>query len=901
VGLAAGTRLGPYEVLTPLGQGGMGEVYKARDTRLDRTVAIKILSTSMSSSSEARRRFEREARIISQLSHPHICALFDVGEAPDPESRLATAEPVQFLVMELVEGETLAERLARGALPLAQALRYGIEIADALDKAHRHGTTHRDLKPANVMVTGSGIKLLDFGLASGTAPLLRGATISAVDTAAVPAHLTQEGTIAGTLQYMSPEQLQGQPADARSDIFALGAVLYEMLTGRKAFDAGTPVAIAASILHDEPPPVTSIDAALPPALDPLVRISLAKDPERRWQTAHDIALQLAAIGEQSASRPAQLVTLPDRPRTMRRSWILAGAALLAGVVALLAAVWLRPRPSSSMASLPIRFSIPPPAGGAFSDSVETVGIALSPDGSQLAYLAADASGAQRVWLRPLSAVDARAVAGTEGARTVFWSPDSRSIAFFAGDKLKRLDVPDGAPVTITDVPDIRAVGTWGDGQILFSAVPAGIYRVSTDGGPPALEVAPDPSRNEAGVTFPSFLPDGRRYLYLVRHFDSTGSVMLAGSGQPAREILAVTSNAQYVEPGFLVFSREGTLVAQRFDADNARVVGEPFPIAEPVRYFVSTGVATFSTSRTGVLVYQAHLERGRLVWLDRSGREVGAIGEPTGYSRVRIAPDGQRIVFDRAHPRLGSYDLWMVTERGVEQRLTSDRVSEFGGVWLPDASALIFSARTPPHLFRKELTTGTEEDLLPAPAFQLAEDVSPDGRLLLFTQRTARGNFDIWTLPLSGDRRPSALLETPYDEASVRFSPDGRYIAFASDELGRYEVYVSPYPPTAAGIRVSTGGGWLPRWSRDGHELFYIAGDHRLVAVPVRTGPTLVVGDPQPLFAIKSATLWSDPKPNSGWPDFDVAPDGRRFLAIVPQPANEQPLTAVLNWLNQNR
>ena len=533
----------------------MGEVYKARDTRLDRTVAIKILSTSMSSSSEARRRFEREARIISQLSHPHICALFDVGEAPDPESRLATAEPVQFLVMELVEGETLAERLARGALPLAQALRYGIEIADALDKAHRHGTTHRDLKPANVMVTRSGIKLLDFGLASGTAPLLRGATISAVDTAAVPAHLTQEGTIAGTLQYMSPEQLQGQPADARSDIFALGAVLYEMLTGRKAFDAGTPVAIAASILHDEPPPVTSIDAALPPALDPLVRISLAKDPERRWQTAHDIALQLAAIGEQSASRPAQLVTLPDRPRTMRRSWILAGAALLAGVVALLAAVWLRPRPSSSMASLPIRFSIPPPAGGAFSDSVETVGIALSPDGSQLAYLAADASGAQRVWLRPLSAVDARAVAGTEGARTVFWSPDSRSIAFFAGDKLKRLDVPDGAPVTITDVPDIRAVGTWGDGQILFSAVPAGIYRVSTDGGPPALEVAPDPSRNEAGVTFPSFLPDGRRYLYLVRHFDSTGSVMLAGSGQPAREILAVTSNAQYVEPGFLVFSR----------------------------------------------------------------------------------------------------------------------------------------------------------------------------------------------------------------------------------------------------------------------------------------------------------------------------------------------------------
>ena len=791
--------------------------------------------------------------------------------------------------MELLQGETLADRLVKGALPLEQTLRYGLEIADALDKAHRQGIVHRDLKPANVMVTKEGVKLLDFGLAKAFEPPVAAVGQSALETTPKPGGLTEEGTFLGTLQYTSPEQLEGRPADARSDLFALGMLLFEMTTGRKAFAGSSHVALASAILHQQPPAISSLNPTLPAPLDRLVRSCLAKDPDDRWQTAHDVGLQLAAIADEGQAMPAAVD--PRGARTMIWvPWLVAGVAAM-----LVVGLWLRPRPGTAPPPS-VRFAIPPPAGGAFSDTVETLCIALAPDGSQLAYVASDARGERRVWLRPMTAVDSRAVPGTEGARAVIWSPDGRSIAFFVEDKLKRLDLPDGAPVTLSDVPNVRVSATWGSADIVFSAIPGGLYRVPAGGGAAVIERAPNRAGGELAISWPSFLPDGKRFFYLSRDGTGDGVVMVAEVGKPARQVLPAVSNVEYVDPGFVVFSKEGTLVAQPFDAATARVTGEPFAIAEPVRYFFSTGATTFTTSRTGVLVYQSHAEQGRLAWLDRSGREVSVVSQSASHNRVRLSADGRRVLFDRARARLGSLDLWVFdSDRGVEQRLTSDRLSEFGPAWLSQ-EAVVYSGGVPPHLFRKNLVTGVEEEVLHAPSFSLVEDVSPDGKTLLFTQRTARGNFDMWTLPLVGPPKPSPLQQTPFDETSARFSPDGRYIAYASDESGTYEVYIAPFPMTGGTTRVSTSGGALPRWSRDGHELFYLTGDLHLVALPVRTAPSLILGRPDPLFVVKSALKWDTAKPTNGWSDFDVSLDGKRFLASVPQPANQQPLTAVLNW-----
>jgi eukaryotic-like serine/threonine-protein kinase len=884
VQIASGARLGPFEILGQLGAGAMGAVYKARDTRLDRFVAIKVVTVDVSLTPEARARFEREAKTISQLTHPHICTLYDVGHDSD----------VEFLVMELLDGETLAARLARGPLPMEQTLRCGVEMADALHAAHRQGIVHRDLKPANVMLTRTGVKLLDFGLAKAAAPFVHEHQGDA-ETAMGVAQVSQEGTIAGTLQYMSPEQLEGRPVDARSDLFAFGAVMHEMVTGKKAFTATSPIALASAILHDQPPALRSIQPTTPSVLDRLVRLCLAKDPDERWQTAHDVKLQLIAALEKDTSAPGGVA--PAAPFAARIPWIVAGLAILLAIGAA-GMLWMRsPASSREAPNRVVRFPIAPPVGGAFSDTVETRCVAISPDGSQLAYVAEDANGERRVWIRALSSVDPRPVPGTEGARAIMWSPEGRSLAFFVGDKLKRLDPPDGAAVTISTVPDVRVMGTWGRDDILFAAVPGGIYRVPVAGGAPALERAADRTANAVSVLSPWFLPDGRRFLYLARRPDGNGSVMLGEIGKTGSvAVLDETTNAQYVDPGYLVFAREGRLLGQRFDLSRARVVGEPFPIAEPVRYFLSTGAASFATSRSGALAYQSHTEQSRVVWLDRAGKEVGSVGDAAGHSRVRISRDGRRVLFDRSRPNIGTLDVWLLdTERGVEQQVTTDRFSETAGVWV-SADAIVFSGGTPPHLMRRNLSTNAEDLILPPPGFQLTEDVSPDGKTFVFTQRTPRGDFDIWTMPIDPPGKPSPFVETPYDEWSVRFSPDGRYLAFASNESGRYEIYVAPFPFTGGKTRVSPAGGWLPRWSRNGRELFYIAADLRLVAVPVRLAPSLVLGSSQPLFPVKRATEWIDAKPNVGWPDYDISLDGTRFLAIVPGPANQQPLTAVLNW-----
>jgi Tol biopolymer transport system component len=876
--LAPGSRLGRYEIVAPLGAGGMGEVYKARDTRLDRAVAVKILPPRLSSSVDARERFEREAKVISQLSHPHICALYDVGQQDGTE----------YLVMELLEGETLAARLEKGPLPIPQVLRLGVEVADALDKAHRQGIVHRDLKPGNVMLTASGAKLLDFGLAKALPPPLAPDGLSQSPTVSAAADLTREGALLGTFQYLAPEQLEGRPADARSDVFAFGVTLYEAATGRKPFVGASYPTLASAILGGEPPPISTVRMGSPPALDRLVRTCLVKDPERRWQTAHDVGLQLAAMAEERSSAPA-----PEgpAPRPARFRWLPWAVAALALAVATVTALHRTRAPADAVA-MPIRFSVPPPPGRTFVESYETVLFALSPDGSNLAFVAREPKGSDRLWLRPLSEVGARPLEGTDGAATVFWSPDGRSLAFVADGKLKRLDLPGGTPIPVCDVPrSIGLCGTWGrNGQILYGwAGNTSLYRVSMAGGKPEEAVR---AKTGEALGWPRFLPDGERFLYLAYHPGiGGGELMLAGPGVEPRPVVAMASTFDYVDPGYLVFVRDGTLLGQRFDPVPGGVSGEPFAIAEHVHYFLSTGRATFAASRSGVLAYASESDRARLVWFDRSGRELGDAGAPSNYSRLRLSPDDREVLFDRAQPGTGTFDLWSLDlARGIETRLTSDPGTEIGPLWLPGGKSLAFSAARggAPHLFRKNLVTGAEEELVPESMIQIANDVSPDGRSLAFTERTEKDSFDVFLLPLSGERKKSPLLHSPFSEADLRFSPDGRFVAFDSDESGRSEVYVAPFPGAAERTRVSNGGGGLPRWSRSGRELFYLSADGHVVDVPVRTTPALEVGRPIPLFAIGGHGFWSE---------FEVSSDGRRFLAVVPTViAEEQPLTVLVNW-----
>ena len=863
--LTAGTRLGPYEIVAPIGAGGMGEVYRARDTRLDRAVAIKVISPGLASSPDARQRFEREARTISQLSHPHICALFDVGEMPNAESQI----PNPYLVMELLEGETLAQRLVSGALPLELTLRYATQIADALDKAHRAGIVHRDLKPANIMITKAGVKLLDFGLAKAVTPLSP-VTLSA-ETIAAPGPITGRGVIAGTVQYMAPEQLDGRAADARSDVYAFGAVLYEMATGMPAFR-------------------TALAAVEPEPLDRIMRGCLATDPDERWQSAHDVVLQLRAINAAPATQTALSSATPPRRRGWLRvlPWAIAIASMAAAIAAL-----VRPHSEAALPSASVvRFSVPPPPGGTFFDNFENVPLALAPDGKQMAFVASDASGVQRVWVRALSDADPRSLAETDGATSVMWSPDSRSVAFFATGKLKRLDLPAGAAVTLCDVRGSGLSGSWGrNDQILFASVAGdAIYQVPAGGGTPATAMKPDRARGELRILFPWHLPDGQRFLYSARQVDG-GAVMLAEPGKPPRQVLPDASNAQYAEPGYLVFVREGTLVAQRFDASRAELQGAPFSIAASVRYFYSTSAARFATA-SGALVYHSYLDQDRMTWVDRTGRENGDVGPRGVYISMRISPDGGRVLFSLAQPRIGTFDLWLTDlARGGEQRLTSDPTSEVNGVWQSDGRGVFFSADRggPPHVFHKDLRTGTETEIVPAGGLQSPEDVSRDGGTLVYTDRTQEGLRRLWALALGPNGQKIAL--PPSGASQVRFSPNGRQMAFTSSESGKNEVYVAPYPATGEKTLVSTSGGSQPRWSRDGLELFFITPDRQLAAVTVPPTPAAKLGSPRLLFALPGRRSWKD---------YDVAPDGKRFLAIVTKVrGDEQLLTVVLNWTSE--
>ncbi len=996
--LTAGARLGPYEIVNALGAGGMGEVYRAHDTRLDRTVAIKVLASSLAADPQFRERFEREARSIAALNHPHICVLHDIGRAapsprPSParaggegaganmaDAASAGAEPVDFLVMEYLEGETLAARLAAGPLPAADVIRYAIQVADALDKAHRRGIVHRDLKPGNVFLTRSGgpsgpliAKLLDFGLAkaAGHSPA-PGAGATAVGPAAspplvptalptTPASLTQHGTILGKYHYMAPEQLEGREADARSDVFAFGAVLYEMATGRKAFTGKSTISVMAAILEHDPPPISAIHdrpSEFPPEFERLVRTCLAKDPEDRWQTARDVARELAWIEERMRAKPAPTGVVPGAvaraqggdvqaeahaasiPGPVPRRRVLLGSVLglVTGVVLAALAGWIAMTLSPDEPAQPMRFAIALPQAQPLNPSGADRNVAISPAGTHIVYRA---GGAQPLLVvRAIDQLEAQPLAATEGARIPFFSPDGRWIGFFAtGGELKKVSVTGGPAITLCRFTGGPRGASWGDDDTIVFATAdasAGLSRVAGGGGEPKALTKPAAAKGEGDHLFPSVLPGSRAVLFTItasgdQPENSQVAVLDLTTGQ-SRTLVPGGSHAEYVAPGYVVYAAFGSLRAVRFDLDRLEVTSDPVPVVEQVMTS-GTGAANYAVSRAGALVFIPGSMSGMggaarsLVWVTRQGREEPLKAPPRAYVTARLSPDGTRVALD---VRDQEQDIW-VWDLGRETltRLTFDSGPDMFPVWTPDGRRIVFSsvrARGALNLYWQAADgTGAVERLTTSPNQQNASSMTPDGSRVVLTE--AAGTADIVALTLgsppvsaaatqpgpppaaspsgaaTGDRL-EVLVRTAFAEISPQVSPDGRWMAYASNESGRSEVYVRPFPQVNSGRwQVSTGGGIKPVWARSGRELFYLDGSNQLISAPVQTmGGTFVAGNPTKLLEGRYFVGAPQVQP------YDVSPDGQRFLMIKESAASEQTpnaapasLVVVLNWVEELR
>jgi serine/threonine protein kinase len=877
--LAPGTRLGPYEILAPLGAGGMGEVYRAVDPRLDRTVAIKVLSPQLAATPELRARFEREARAVSALSHPHVCALYDIGSQDD----------VVFLVMEYLEGETLARRLERGPLPTIELLGRGAEIADALDRAHRAGIVHRDLKPGNIMLTKGGAKLMDFGLARTTGLATAAGEDSASPTLSQP--LTAEGTIVGTFQYMAPEVLEGREADARSDLWALGCVLYEMATARKAFQGRSQASLISAIMSAEPPSPTTLAPLTPPALEQLIRACLAKDPEERVQTAHDVKLELGWIAE-GGSRAGVPTAVATRRRSRERlAWTLAVAGLAVAIVALGSLLLRRSEPPRV-----VRFDVRLPRG--------TTSISwprVSPDGQTLAFLAYDSTGVQRLWIRPVNAVKAHPLEGVEGGARPFWSPDSRYLAFIAEGKLRKIPVAGGPAIHICDAPG-GADGTWGKSDwILFDGSPGDSIRgVPASGGIPRAITFIDHAHGEAGHAWPFFLPDGRHFLFVALGIGGVEVIRMGTLGSKESRAVGQTENrAEYALPGYLVYANGVTLMAQPFDVGSARTTGEPVPVGENI----GGNVGDFSVSSARVLAYRStdSQEQARLLWVARDGHLLREAAPPGFYEGVALSPDETRVALTIATEQPPTRDIWVRDLiRGVSSRLTFDPGDEIAPVWSPDGSHLAFAKvrSGEMRLYVKAASgVGTEDSLAHTPgSYEAPFQWSGATNTIVFARISTSMQWDIWVMPADGRQAPRPFLQSPFREYWGRLSPDGRWLAYASNESGHDEVYVVPYPGPGGKWQISTAGGNFPQWRADGKELFFQGADQSIMAVDVRAGATFEVGAPKPLFKI--------PLTAGGYQGYRwaVSRDGQRFLVNTPSGAVAAGhFIVVTNWTAELR
>jgi eukaryotic-like serine/threonine-protein kinase len=879
--LSVGTILGHYEIVAPLGAGGMGEVYRATDRRLDRTVAIKILPASIAADPASKQRFEREAKTISSLNHPNICVLHDIGHQ----------DGLDYIVMECVEGESLAKRLEKGPLPLEQALKIGAQIANALDKAHRSGIVHRDLKPGNIMLTPSGAKLLDFGLAKQTSPL---ASLATITSASPHSPLTQQGTIVGTFQYMSPEQVQGQELDGRSDIFSLGAVLYEMLTGKRAFEGKTQLSVASAILESEPAPLNSIRPMTPVNLDHAVRRSLAKDRDDRWQTARDFSSELKWIGESSGQTPISSTGVQSRTVLLRRGWLpwvlcgLLGAAFLVAIL-----LWYGAKNNNLQ------------AGYFYAQIPFTVeSMAMAPDGRTIAVVGKpESEQAKTLWLYEVGVRRGRSLPDTEGALFPFWSPDGKSLAFFAQGKLKKLDIAGGPVQAICDAPSGRG-GTWNkDGVIIFSpsgGLGTGLHRVSASGGTPTRITAPDISRGEDSHRWPIFLPDQKHFLYLAANVSGKtepDTIYIGALDSDQKKFITkATANAAYAAPGYLLFYREKTLFAQRFDAAKLELTGEALPTLTDISYLPRIVHAAYAASDTGLLVAQSGsgVALSRLVWYDRKGNETGVASKPDVYSNIQLAPDGKTVALDKTDEESTNADIWTYDlQRDAMRRLTFNPAIDAMPVWSPDGARILFaSSRNQTFdLFVKNADGGQEEKLLEfdnsTKDDKYPYDWSPDGKYILYTRET-----ELWfaTFP---ELKGRAFLAAPGTIKNAKFSSDGKWVAYASNESGKFEIYVTSFPAAQGKWQVSNAGGTQPRWRGDTKELFYIAADGKMVAVPVSVGAHFDAGAPIVLFQAHARELFATSEQVS----YDVTKDGQRFL-INTQVKNvdTHPMSVILNW-----
>jgi len=874
--LLAGSRLGFYEILSPLGAGGMGEVYRARDARLGREVAVKVLPEELSQDVGRLKRFEREARAASALNHPNIVTIYEVGSEAG----------ISFIAMELVAGKTLRELVLAGPVALKRLLQVATPLAEGLAAAHEAGIVHRDLKPENVMVTKDGlVKILDFGLAK-LAP-----GIGSGEENLPTVSQTEPGGLLGTVSYMSPEQAAGQPADFRSDQFSFGSMVYEMATGRKAFHRDTAVDTLAAILHQEPESVASVRPDLPAPVCWLIERCVSKDPALRYHSTRDLSRELANLQDRlsgtSGAALAAGLRPPDRTRRVFVPWALALLGLSAAGILAVAHLG---EPPPRLRTVRFSFPLPERVSSAGESLVETSNLAVSPDGSHIAFVDVTEERS-RIWVRPLHALAAQPLAGTEGAVSPFWSPDGSHLAFFAGGRLKRIALSGGLAQTLCEVSSPLTQGSWGKGgTILFAQgglFDRALYQVAASGGTPRLISGGLAWRAYSGYRWPHFLPGGRRFLCLG--WSAEGGFLLVGQldSTELRRVAQLDSRAELAGSGYLFYVQDGTLVARPFDADELRFTGEALPAAE--------GLPHFSGSESGVLAYQAGVTPAALHWTDRQGQPGGKAGPPGTYGQLRLSRDASRVAVQKfePHPVLWIEEL----SRGVLTRFTSGGYYESSPVWSPDGNALAFSVPGEIRLKRTD-DTGPGELLVPSKTDEQSrwpQDWSPDGRFLLYSQSDAATNLDLWVLPLTGERKPFEFRHTDFNEGQggAAFSPDGRWVAYLSDESGRDEVYVAPLQGSGQRILSTAGAAQLPpRWRGDGKEVFYVAPDRSLMSVSLRAGAAGLESDvPVALFRVGSDFGNS----------YDVAADGQRFLINPGTNMESLPITVVLDWTAEAR